>query len=151
MRALVAGLCLLLVGLASRPARAASCSFNSVSPVAFGPYDVFSNTATDAVGSLTYQCSLLSVLDTITVNLGTGSSGSYGTRTMKNGANSLGYNLYMDAARTVVWGDKTSGTSNFSAALNLFPVTLQIYGRIPARQNAKAGPYTDTVVITILF
>ena len=112
---------------------------------------MFSATPTDAVGSFTYQCSLLLLLDTITVNLGTGSSGSYGARSMLNGANTLSYNLYLDAARTQVWGDESNGTSNFSALLNQLPVTLSVYGRIPARQNAKAGNYTDTVVITILF
>lgn len=148
---MLAGLALVAALCGTRPAHAASCVINSTNAVAFGQYNVFSMTPTDAVGSLTYQCSLLLALDTITVNLSTGSSGTYGTRTMLNGANTLGYNLYMDAARTVVWGDKTNGTSNFSAILNLFPVTLQVYGRIPARQNARAGDYADTVVITLLF
>jgi spore coat protein U-like protein len=70
---------------------------------------------------------------------------------MLNGANTLNYNLYMDAARTVVWGDKSSGTSNYTALLAALPVTLSVYGRIPARQNAKAGNFADTVVITLLF
>jgi len=51
----------------------------------------------------------------------------------------------------VVWGDKSNGTSNFSALLNLLPVTLPVYGRIPARQNANAGSYSDTIVVTLLF
>lgn len=137
--------------LAAQRAQAASCVFNTVVPVAFGTYDVFSATPADAVGSLTYQCSALLLLDAITINLGTGSSGNYSARTLQNGANTLSYNLYMDAARTQVWGDKTNGTSNYTAVLNLFAVTLSIYGRIPARQNAKVGGYTDTVVITMLF
>ena len=148
---LVAGLALALGLCATRPARAASCVFNSISPVAFGPYDVFSGTAVDAVGSFTFQCSLLQLLDAITINISTGSSGTYSARTMLNGANTLSYNLYMDAARTVVWGDKSSGTSNYTALLAVVPVTLPVYGRIPARQNASAGNYTDTVVVTLLF
>lgn len=136
----------------SASAQAASCGFNSVSPVAFGTYNVFSNTPTDGVGSFTFQCSLLQALDSIVINLSTGSSGSYGSRTMKLGANSLNYNLFMDAARMTVWGDKTSGTSNYGPViLTILPTTLQIYGRIPALQNAKAGDYQDTVVITLLF
>jgi spore coat protein U-like protein len=108
--------------------RAATCGFNSVVPVTFGSYD------------------------TITISLSTGSSGNYGARTMLFGANTLNYNLYMDAARTTVWGDHTSGTSNYGPVfLAILPITLQIYGRIPARQNAKAGSYTDTVVVTMLF
>jgi len=147
----LAGALFAIASLSVQRAHAVSCVFNSVSPVTFGAYNVFSETPTDAVGSLTYQCSLLLALDVITINLGTGSSGTYGARTMLNGANALNYNLYMDAARTQVWGDKTGGTSNYAALLNLTAVTLSIYGRIPARQNAKAGSYSDTVVITLLF
>ncbi len=148
---LLASLALLGALFCARPAGAASCVFNSVTPVAFGPYDVFSATADDAVGSFTFQCSLLQLLDAITINISTGSSGTYSSRTMLNGANTLNYNLYMDAARTVVWGDKSSGTSNYTALLAALPVTLSVYGRIPARQNAKAGNFADTVVITLLF
>ena len=149
-RALVS-LAVLVALFAPRRADAASCVFNSITPVAFGPYDVFSATPDDAVGSFTFQCSLLQLLDSITINISTGSSGSYSSRSMQNGANSLSYNLYMDAARTVVWGNKSSGTSNYTALLAVLPVTLSVYGRIPARQNAKAGNYSDTVVITLLF
>ncbi len=141
-----------LFALFSEHAHAAACGFNSVSPIAFGTYNVFSATPTDGVGSFTYQCSLLQALDSIVINLSTGSSGSYGARTMKLGANSLNYNLYTDAARMTVWGDKTNGTSNYGPViLTIFPTTVQVYGRIPALQNAKAGDYQDTVVITLLF
>lgn len=133
-------------------AHAASCGFNSVTALAFGTYNVFSSTPTDGVGSFTYQCSLLQALDSIVINLSTGSSGSYGARTMKLGASSLNYNLFLDAARMTVWGDKTSGTSNYGPViLTVLPTTVQIYGRIPALQNAKAGDYQDTVVVTLLF
>ena len=151
MRRLWLGFALAGSLLDARSAHAASCVFNSVTPVAFGTYDVFSSTATDAVGSFTYQCSLLQALDVITINLSTGSSGSYTARTLQNGANTLGYNLYMDAGRTVVWGDKSNGTSNYTAILAILPVNLSVYGRIPARQNAKAGSYNDTIVVTLLF
>ncbi len=138
--------------LVTLPARAASCGFNTVTGVAFGTYNVFSATPTDGVGSLTYQCSALQALDSITINLSTGSSGTYTARTMKLGASTLSYNLYMDASRMTVWGDKTGGSSNYGPViLNILPTTLQIYGRIPALQNAKAGDYQDTVVITLLF
>ena len=151
MKAPFVALALAGVLFGAERAQAAACTFNSVSPVSFGAYSVFSGTPTDAVGSFTYQCSLLVLLDTITINLSAGSSGTYTARTLQNGANTLGYNLYMDAARTVVWGDKSSGTSNYSATLNLLPTTLQVYGRIPAGQNAMVGSYADTIVVTLLF
>jgi spore coat protein U-like protein len=31
------------------------------------------------------------------------------------------------------------------------PTTLPVYGRIPPRQNVKAGPYSDVVIVTLNF
>ena len=145
------GLILLGSVCAARPAAATSCGFNSVTPVAFGTYDVFSATPDDAVGQFIFQCSVVFALDSIKINLSTGSSGTYSARTLQNGVNTLSYNLYLDAARSSVWGDTNNGTAQYTSGLNLFAITVPIYGRIPARQNAKAGNYTDTVVITMLF
>ena len=135
----------------TRRAEAASCGFNSVTSVVFGGYDVFSSTPNDGVGQLVFQCTVFQLLDTIQINLSTGSSNTYSARTMQKGSDTLSYQLYLDPARTQVWGDKSSGTVAFTQGINLLATTVPIYGRIPARQNAKAGDYTDTVVITLMF
>jgi spore coat protein U-like protein len=72
---------------------------------------------------------------------------------MDGSANSLGYNLYLDAARILVWGDGTGGTSRHGPVAPQLgvPNTLTIYGRIPARQTSPVGAYTDTVTATINF
>jgi spore coat protein U-like protein len=126
------------------------CVFNSTVGVSFGAYNVFNTTPTDSTGSITYTCS--SVF-TITIHLSRGSAPSYFPRQMRKGAESLPYNLYRDAARTSVWGDGTGGTSRYGPVFPPFdrPVTVTVYGRIPARQNVSAGSYTDTITATINF
>jgi len=62
----------------------------------------------------------------------------------------LNYALYQDAARTVAWGN-TSGTSPVVTQNGRNPVTVTVYGRVPAAQDVLAGGYTDTVVMTVNF
>lgn len=45
------------------------------------------------------------------VTLSTGISGTYAARTMVSGPNTLTYNMYVDTARTQIWGDGSPGTS----------------------------------------
>ncbi|HET8562425.1 MAG TPA: spore coat protein U domain-containing protein [Candidatus Binatia bacterium] len=59
----------------------------------------------------------------------------------------------MDAARTLIWGDGTGGTYVYSVTnppLNQ-NVTVTVYGRIPPRQNVRAGSLSSTVSVIINF
>jgi spore coat protein U-like protein len=69
---------------------------------------------------------------------------------MKSGANLLNYNLYTSAARNVVWGDGTGGSNTMSATAN-GSTTLNIFGQIPASQDAAVGTYTDSITATVNF
>ena len=129
---------------APRAAQAA-CTISTGAAVSFGNYDWTVATPTDTVGSMTYTCTT-----TALVFLSTGSSGTYTTRTMLSGANSLDYNLYTDAARTQVWGDFFTG-GTISVAPAGTPATLNVYGRIPAGQNVATGSYTDSITVTFFF
>lgn len=134
--------------VAARPA-AAQCAIDSVSPVAFGSYDPLSSAPLDSTGSVTYKC-LLSL--SVTIDVSTGSSASYAARTMKNaGGDALTYNLYLDAARLTVWGNAAgNGTVHYGPIIALLTaVTVPIFGRIPAKQDAAVGGYADTIVITL--
>jgi len=145
-----------MLALLFRPAYAvlATCSA-SATGVAFGPYDVFSATPTEATGDISVSCTglVVSVLISYDIQLSPGSSGAYSARALVSGPHSLAYNLYTDSIRTVIWGDGSSGTSTVSDgyALGLFTVTRQypVYGRIPARQNAFVGSYNDTLIVTV--
>ena len=88
---------------------------------------------------------------TYTVGFSGGASGDIAARTMVNGANSVGYQLYQEAGHTNVWGtaaaDLVSGTGDGTAQ------DLTVYGAVPtgANLNVPAGVYTDTVVLSVTF
>jgi len=97
----------------------------------FGSYDVLGGSVQDGTGSITVTC----------VNSGGGPASTTVTYTARlmplgsprtlahlTGTDRLNYNLYVDSARTQVWGDGTGGT---------FTIT----GTVAVRRNSSA---TDT-------
>jgi len=139
-----------LLGATSAWAQSPSCTI-SVTSIAFGSYSVFTTTADDSTGTITYTCN--STASNISIALNDGSSSTFSPRTMRKGSETLQYNLYRNAARTNIWGDGTGGTSLYTRANppNNSSVSLTIYGRIPALQDVSAGSYTDTVSAVINF
>ncbi|MBE1529902.1 spore coat protein U-like protein [Sphingopyxis sp. OAS728] len=147
--------------LAPVPAQAAcsplslcSCTV-SATGVAFGSYNTLAASPNDAAGSVRVVCTLLlDLAGSFTVDLSPGASNNYAGRTLRNGTNSLVYNLYTNAARTQIWGNGTGSslrvTQSF-AGLLLVDRTIPVYGRIPARQNARAGAYSDTIIVTVTY
>jgi spore coat protein U-like protein len=134
--------------LAAATGARADCTV-SVGALAFGSYDVFAGAPTDSTATITYSCS--GPATTPTLSIGTGVAGSFSPRRIKSGVNALSYNLYVDAARTSVWGDGTGGTSTVAASMGT-GLTSTVYGRVFAGQTgAPAGSYLDTVVVTINF
>jgi spore coat protein U-like protein len=118
-------------------------------PVLFGDYNVLSATPKTTTGTVTYQCTLGV---NIIVTLSRGSSAAFDPRTMRNGSEVLSYNLYREATYQTIWGDGTGGSQTYTAlAALLVPVTVTVYGRVPAQQNVAAGGYSDSVVATIIF
>jgi len=137
---------------AAQPAvAAAKCTITTASNVAFGTYDVFSASPLDTTGVVQISCN--GAAQTITVDLSRGNAPTYSPRYMLKGSEQLNYNLYLDAARTLIWGDGTGGTSVYGPVdpPNGVNVNLTIYGRIPAGQDLTAGAYADTIVATINF
>ena len=141
-------------------ALAADCSVAS-STLAFGNYDVLAATPTDSTTTITVICIRNppppneTVSYTLTLSVG---GGTYANRTMANGANRIGYNLYTSPTMTpaTIWGDGTGGTT--VVATSMLPLNGQnririathtIYGRIPARQDVRVGTYTGSVVLTM--
>ncbi len=124
-------------------------------PLSFGSYDPFSVVPVDSTGQVSVSCTggLVSVQVNYTIRLSAGSSGSFATRYMVQGANHLNYNLYTNSSRSIVWGDGTGGTSTVTDGylVGLLTVTRDypVYGRLPAQQNVMPGLYTDTIVVTV--
>jgi spore coat protein U-like protein len=137
-------LCVGLGVLGAATAGAATCVLAAVG-VVFGNYGTLSNTSLDGTGVVTVTCVLT---DSYTIMLSSG-DGSLLQREMQSGTNVLYYNLYTDAARSMIWGDGTSGTSIVSGSGTL--ATYSVYGLIPGGQNVPAGVYSDSLVVTLNF
>jgi spore coat protein U-like protein len=97
-----------------------------------------------------------------TLTLSAGTSNTFNARQMIKGTDRLDYNLYTNAARTIVWGDGTAGTGTV-AALTIQSngrflnhnrsrnFAIPAYGRIPANQDAVPGAYSDTITVTMSY
>ena len=142
---------ILLLCLDKASAQQASSCTISVTSVAFGNYNVFTTSANDSTGTVTYRCN--SQAANISIALSNGSSSSFSPRTLRKGGEVLSYNLYRDASRSTIWGDGTGGTSLYTSAnpQNNTNVNVTIYARIPAEQDVSAGTYSDTVSAVINF
>ena len=126
----------------------ALCTIDS-SGLEFGVYDPLDPAPLDATGGITYTCSAHIV---VAIAMTSGTGGSF-ERAMAGGADTLAYNLYLDSARTKVWGDGALGTTTY---VDLDPpinsaVGLPVYGRIPARQSVSEGRYTDNLTVVMVF
>jgi spore coat protein U-like protein len=128
----------------------AVCSLTTTS-ISFGNYDVFSTAALDTNGSIVFRCG--SGDHNISVSLNQGGAPSFNPRWMLKGSEVMNYNLYLDAARTVIWGDGTAGTQTYIIRNppNNQDVTVPVYGRVPSEQSISKGAYGDTITVTINF
>jgi len=137
-----------VLGPASRVEAACTVSASGVS---FGSYSVYAAGAATSTATITYNCGNHD--RNIEIDLSAGSSGSFTTRTLKQGTNALNYNLYTDPALTLIWGDGTGGTNTYTKGNppNSVDVNVTIYGRVPPLQDARVGAYTDSIVATINF
>ena len=131
-----------------------SCSV-SASGVAFGIYDPAAPAATLSSGTIAVNCVVSGATghNPITIAFSSGGSGTFGSRTMASGTDTLSYNLYLDAAYTQVWGDGTGGsvtdTQYVTPGKPAFSST--VYGMMPALQSANAGTFSDTITVTVSF
>lgn len=145
----------LLLLLGSPASAHAACSVSAVD-IPFGTYYPFSPTPLDLNGSVTVTCTASSGTSPVQVALNIGSvlqdGANFAERKMARGNTYLGFNLYKDAARTIVWGDGTSGSQTVSSpaslAVNGGTVTIPVYGRVRVGQRRYAPPGNYLAVIT---
>jgi spore coat protein U-like protein len=156
LRLMVVGATLCAAGLSGQVASAQgrgggnSCTI-SATPLMFGAYNVFDVSPTVSTGAVLFRCG--PAVGAISIGLGPGQAGSYAARTLVDGVEALTYNLYLDAARTIVWGDGSGGSQMYLS--NNPPksadVQLTVYGKIDSFQDVSAGSYADTVTVTVNF
>jgi spore coat protein U-like protein len=153
MKAFFTALPIFFLILLSVEAVAFHCTV-STTPVSFGSYDVFSSFPLDSTGTITIYCNNLEKKAMpVTVSISSGAAGSFNPRQMqREGGDRMNYYLFSDPSRTTIWGDGTGGTSIFRRIIDReSPVYATVYGRIPARQNLRAGAYRDSLVVTVMW
>ncbi len=142
-------LMMLLIGGEARAVDVNQCRID-VTPVRFGTYNPFATADARANGVVAYSCTISTP---ISISLDHGGGGSLTTRTMRMGAEVLEYNLYMDAACSIVWGDGTGGSQIYREAAPPpdTNVSVPIYGCIRAGQRGRIGGYQENLAVTINF
>lgn len=104
--------------------------------------------AVDATAALSVICTNTTPYS-VGLSAGVNAGGSNtSARTMKNGNNALPYQLYLDPARSKVWGE---GGNAYSGVGTGSAQNLTIYGRLPTLAGVVPGSYSDTVTVTISY
>lgn len=109
-------------------------------------------TGDDATGSGTITCTFADGYS-VAMDVGTG-GGTYASRTMTNGTDTLTFNLYRDPAHTEVLGDGTSSTVVLSGGSTGGGAadSLTFYSYVDAGQTAVTeGTYSSTITATATF
>lgn len=108
------------------------------------------SSAITAQGGVTVQCTNG---DAFRVSLNGGASGNVANRSLRlqGGADTVGYQLYLDAALSMPWGDGSNGTSRLTATGSGLPQSYTVYGRIPPQNSPRPGTYGDTITVTVEF
>jgi spore coat protein U-like protein len=140
----------LLASALGRAGSITSCTV-SVTGVAFGNYTPLQSSALDMNGAIKISCTGVTGNNAVTIDLSTGASNSYLTRTLTSGTDTLSYNLYYDAGYSQVWGNGTGGSVEGSASIknNAPSASLAVYGAIAAGQDPAPGSYADTILVTV--
>lgn len=125
-----------------------------LTPLSFGTYIPLAPAPVDVIGQLNVRCG--GQPGTFAVLMGPGISGNYSVRTLTaGGADLLNYNIYIDPARSQIWGDGTPPTFTVTGSRNRrgrpTRYSYPVYGRIFAGQAPNEGTYTDNLLTTVLF
>lgn len=135
------------------PAAGQSCSF-SVTGVDFGAIDILSGAPADTTATLSISCTGL-LLNTVRVcpSIGAGSGGATAAvRRLQGPSASLDFQLYQNAARTIVWGSNYWGLPGTPPTIDI-PLGLggsgsanvTVYARVMGAQAATpAATYTSS-------
>jgi spore coat protein U-like protein len=128
----------------------AACTV-SAADLDFGAYA--SNSQTPLLGQSAIQllCGAQTTAE-VSLDAGTGPGGTTKNRRMEQeaGSDRLDYDLYQDAGRTTHWGDR-SGVDTLEVQTTGATMTIPVYGQIPGGQRARAGTYSDTITVRVVY
>jgi spore coat protein U-like protein len=124
----------------------AQCVINTTATLNFGTAGVLGG-----AGGSNVQCTNSTTYD-IWLDAGTTTGGVVSQRLLNNGSTSetIKYNLYTNAGRSVIWGNTVS-TDTVHATGNGAQQTYTIYGRVPGQNTPTPGTYTDTITVTVTY
>lgn len=118
----------------------------------FGLYQPMSPTPVDGVGNVRVSCQ--GGRGVFAIRLGAGRGGQSTNRFMTSAGGLLYYNMFINASRTIVWGDG-AGSTGLVTGTQTHPRRvvhdLPVYGRIFPSQDAAPGIYDDDIVVTVTF
>lgn len=143
---------LVAIAASALPARA-EC-FVETKAIVFPQYDVYSVKALEAEGAISYKCTSdqVGITTTFRITIEPSPDGTFVHRMMRGGE-ALLYDLFIDPARTMIWGNGSKGTLAYVGACCAVGkyTTAGIYARIPPGQDVSAGRYSDTLLVTFEF
>lgn len=125
---------------------AAACSVTA-SGINFGVINPIAGAGASATGSITVNCPTATAFS---VALSPG-SGTFSQRFMQSSGNIFKYNIFLDSAYTLVWGDGTSSTSTWSGQADPSGVSHVIFARAPFQPVVVPGTYADTITVTVTY
>lgn len=122
--------------------------------LAFGTHDYSAARTLDISTTLTLSCSC-SAGDILQYRISLSAGrGTMDMRHMVSGAESLDFNLFIDAARTLAWGDGTAGSSSVAggplACNGGITLAHTVYGRVFAGARVVPGWYVEPSIIATL-
>jgi spore coat protein U-like protein len=134
----------------AQTAISSACSVTA-SALNFGSYSAVNASPADATSTISVYCTT-GTSYTARFDVGSG-GGTFATRTLLAGSDTLNYNLYTTAGRTVILGDGTASTQSVSGngAGLLTASTHTVYGRMPVGQDGPPGTYQSTITLTVEF
>lgn len=122
----------------------------SATPLVFGQYSPTAGSPSDVTLTLTVAC-VASSSEPAAIEGSIALVGGTTERRLTSGSGELRYQLYLDPARSRLWGDGVSAgeaatVSGMVAPDTTFRQTIAIYGRVLGRQtHATVGHYTDRI------
>jgi spore coat protein U-like protein len=128
----------------------------STTPLAFGQYVPSRNVPSDFTATLHLTCVASGTTSAIVEGtIGLIGPGGPAGRHLADGRHRLRYQLFVDPARTILWGDgigdtRTKPISGMVGPIDSMRQTFTIYGRILARQSdAAVGNYSDQITAVL--
>ena len=120
----------------------------AASPLNFGSNGVLTSNV-DQTTTLTVTCTNTTPYN-VGLDGGNVSGSTVTARLLSSGSATVGFQLYSDSGRSVLWGN-TLGTNTVSGVGNGAAQSLTVYGQVPAQTTPAAATYTSTVTASVTF